>query len=351
MFDTILNVSQAVVTPPPDHRRSTGLLPSGAGERGAAAGSPAEFGWRAWRDILRRVWQNSSRHNVGFLAAGVAFYGFLSLAPFLALVVMVYGSLADPATLYDRMVELIRVVPAEAAMIINQQLVNLIKTATETKGWAIVPAALLSLYGASGAAGGMISSLNVIYEQEEKRNILKLTFVSVALAVAAILLALLGILAASVLALVQFALSDMGSAGIALVRAATWIVAFALATFAVAIMYRYGPCREDAKWRWLTLGSAVGTALWLLGSVLFGWYASVANYATTYGSLGAVVALLMWIFVSAYSVLLGAFINAESERQTARDSTTGPERPMGNRGAVVADSSSAIEEDSSAKRE
>lgn len=290
------------------------------------------------------MWQNSSRHNIGFLAAGVAFYGFLSLAPSLALVVMVYGSMADPATLYDQMVEFIRVVPAEAAMIINQQLVNLIKTGAETKGWAIVPAALLSVYGASGAAGGMISSLNIIYEQEEKRNVFRFTLVSVALAVSAIFLALLGILAASVLALVQFALSEMGYAGIALVRAATWIVAFALASFAVAIMYRYGPCREDAKWRWLTLGSAVGTTLWLLGSVLFGWYASVANYTTTYGSLGAVVALLMWIFVSAYSVLLGAFINAESERQTARDSTTGPERPIGQRGAVVADSSAAFDD-------
>jgi membrane protein len=328
------------VTPP--RHQPPSLLPEAA-ERGAAAHSPTEFGARAWLDILKRVWRNSSRHNIGFLAAGVAFYGFLSLAPSLALLVMVYGSVADPATLYDRMVEIIRVVPAEAALLINQQLVSLIRTAAETHGWAVIPAALLSLYGASGAAGGMISSLNIIYEQEEKRNIFGLTLVSVELAVSAIILALLGIFSASVLALVQFALSDLGAVAIALIRVATWMVAFVLASFAIAIVYRYGPCRENAKWRWLTLGSAVGTTLWLLGSLLFGWYASMANYATTYGSLGAVVALLMWIFVSAYSLLLGAFINAEAERQTARDSTTGPERPLGERGAVVADTSAALE--------
>lgn len=313
-------------------------------DRGAAAESPVEYGWRAWRDVLGRVWQNSGKHNIGFLAAGVAFYGFLSLAPSLAILVMAYGSLADPATIYDRMVELIRLLPSEAALIINQQLATIIKTVAATKGAAIIPAALLSLYGASGAAGGMISSLNIIYEQEEKRNILSLTLVSAALALAAIALALIGILAASMLALVKFAREEFADLGIALVRGGTWIVAFMLASLAVGIMYRYGPCREDAKWRWLTLGSAIGTGLWLAGSILFGWYASVANYATTYGSLGAVVALLMWIFVSAYSVLLGAFINAEAERQTARDSTTGPARPLGERGAVVADTSAALNE-------
>lgn len=337
-----LNAGQLMIPPEAAPAPATEAL-----ERGANAETPADFGWRAWREVLVRVWKNSSRHNIGFLAAGVAFYGFLSIAPSLAITVMVYGSLADPATLYDRMVEIIRVVPAEAAVLINQQLANLIKTLAATRGLAIIPAALLSLYGASGAAGGMISSLNIIYEQDERRNILQLTAVSAALALSAIFLGLLGILAASVLAAVQFALEGLGGFGVAMVRGATWLVAFALATAALALIYRYGPCREDAKWRWLTLGSAIGTGLWLLASILFGWYVSVANYATTYGPVGTVVALLMWIFVSAYAVLLGAFINAEAERQTARDSTTGPERPLGERGAVVADTSAALETDKS----
>jgi membrane protein len=131
--------------------------------------------------------------------------------------------------------------------------------------------------------------------------------------------------------------------GVALARVATWLIAGALASLILALIYRFGPCRAPAKWRWLSLGSIVATALWLVSSLLFGWYVQKAHYDTTYGSLGAVVALVMWMYVSAYAMLLGAFVDAEAERQTARDSTTGSPRPMGERGAMMADTSAALE--------
>lgn len=315
-----------------------------AAEHGAHAETPAQFGWKAWRDVLGRVWTNSGKHNVGFLAAGVAFYAFLSLVPALGLFVMIYGLAADPQTILQHMVGIIRFFPPDGAELINEQLANLIKTANATSGLALVPAGAIALYGASGIASGMISSLNIVYEEEEKRNLFKFTAVSFALVGAVVLVALLGLVSAVALGFLQDLLGNLGPIVAALLKAVTWLISAAFASLAIAAIYRYGPCRKRAKWRWLSFGSVIATALWLLASVLFGWYVSFGGYDKVYGSLGAVVALLMWFFVSAYAVLLGAFVDAEAERQTARDSTTGPDRPIGQRGAAMADTSAAVEE-------
>lgn len=311
-------------------------------ERGAEADSPMEFTARAWLEILKRAWTSTGRHNIGFLAAGVAFFAFLSLAPGLALVVMVYGMVSDPQTIFENMVDIAQLLPAEAAMLINDQLANLIKTAAGTRGVALIPAVAIALYGASGAARGIIWSLNVIYEEEEKRSFLGLMALSLAIAAAGVFVAVLGLLTASVTAFLEDLLTDFGQAATIALRLLTWAVAGGLATLTITLIYRLGPCRADAKWRWLTIGSATATLLWLAGSVLFGWYVSIFGYESTYGSLGTVVALIMWMYVSAFALLLGAFLDAEAERQTARDSTTGRERPIGERGAAVADTSAAL---------
>jgi membrane protein len=319
--------------------------PADAVARGAQADNPAEFSRRAWLEILRRVWAKTGKHNIGFLAAGVAFYGFLSLAPGLGLVVMIYGLIADPQTIFDHMVGIVRLVPAEAAMLINDQLSNLITTAASTHGLATIPAVLIALYGASGAANGIVTSLNIIYEQDEKRNLFKLMAISIAIAAATVFVVILGLLSVSALALIKTITADLGTPMVIALRLVTWLVTGGLASLTLAMIYRFGPCRADAKWRWLSLGSLVATVLWLVISLLFGWYVSVAHYNTTYGSLGTVVALIMWMYLSAYAMLLGAFLDAEAERQTARDSTTGTPLPLGRRGAVVADTSAALEAD------
>jgi membrane protein len=312
--------------------------------RGVEADSPMEYGRRAWMEILKRVWTSSNRHNIGFLAAGVTFFGFLSLAPGLGLIVMTYGFLADPATIYANMIEIIRLVPPQAAVLINDQLANLIQTASATRGLAMIPAVAVALYGASGAARGIISSLNIIYDQEEKRGFITLVAISVAIAAAAVLIAVLGLLTASVTAFLQALLAEFGPVATMSLRVLAWLVAAGFATLTLTLIYRFGPCRAPAKLRWLSVGSVTATVLWLIGSVLFGWYVSVANYDTTYGPLGTVVALIMWMYVSAYALLLGAFLDAEAERQTARDTTTGRPHPLGKRGAVVADTSAALED-------
>jgi membrane protein len=255
---------------------------------------------------------------------------------------MLYGLLADPATIFDNMVDIIRLLPAQAAVLINDQVANLIKTAAATHGFAVVPAVVIAFYGGSNAARGVVSSLNVIYDEDERRSFFHLTAISIVIALAVVCIICLGLFTASVTALLRNMLTDYGNFTLALIRVLTWLFVTMIAATAITLIYRYGPCRELAKWRWLSLGSITATLLWLAGSLVFGWYVAVAKYDTTYGSLGAVVALIMWLYVSAYAVLIGAFLDAEAERQTAQDSTTGKAREIGKRGAVVADTSAAL---------
>ena len=305
---------------------------------GRDATRPTQLPLKAWREILGRVWVKIGTDNISLLAAGVAFYGFLSIVPLLGAFVMTYGLIADPSTVAEHMRKIIGLVPKDAAKLIYDQLVSLSTTAAGKKGLGLALALLIAMYGATRASGAIMTALNVVYEQPERRNIFKTTAISFAMIVATILVGVVGILAASVLALVGKFLNVLGPAAAFGINAATWIVAAALASGAIGATYRYGPDRHDAKWQWLTFGSALATLLWLLATFGFGAYAaSFGNYNATYGSLGAVVVLLMWLFVSAYAILLGAEINAETERQTARDTTTGREKPLGQRGATVAD--------------
>lgn len=305
---------------------------------GREATSPVRLPRHAWREILGRVWVKLGWDNIGLLAAGVAFYAFLSIVPLLGALVMTYGLIADPKTISDHMQTIITVVPKDASKLILDQLVSLVTTASTKKGIGLLVALLVSLYGATRASGAIIMALNVVYEQHERRNIVKTTLLSFAMIVGAVLVAITGLLAASALALVGKVTANWGPLAAFLLTAITWLVAAGLAGVGIGITYRYAPDRRDARWQWLSIGSALATVLWLLATVGFGAYAAtLGNYNATYGSLGAVVVLLMWLYVSAYAILLGAEINAETERQVARDTTVGPDKPLGQRGAAVAD--------------
>ncbi|KKC27279.1 ribonuclease BN [Sphingomonas sp. SRS2] len=312
---------------------------------GAIAESPRQLGWPAWRAILGRVWVNSGRHNIGLMAGGVAFYVFLSFVPLLGALVMTYGLIADPAIVARHMRMIIDLVPADAAKLIYDQLISLTTTAADKKGLGLIVALIVSIFGASRASGGMMSALNVIYDQEDRRGILRGAGVSAVLAVGAILVGIAGVLAASVLGFVQELLSGIGPFAATLVRVVTWVVAGLLASVTIGATYRFAPYRADARWQWLSIGAVMATVLWLLATLGFGFYAShFAGYDATYGSLSAIVVLMMWLYVSAYAVLIGGLINAEAERQTSVDTTTGQPQAMGGRGATVADMSAALQD-------
>lgn len=305
---------------------------------GGDSSHPWNHPWRAWRSILVRVYTMMGYHNLSLMAAGVAFYAFLSVAPLLGAIVMSYGLFADPQTVVEHMNTIFELVPADAARLISDQLIAVVSTASGKAGFGLALALVLAIYGAMRASSAIIQALNVIYEEEEGRNFFKTTLLSAMLTIGAVLAAITGLLSAVALGYLKFLTDLLGPAGVLTMQILTWIVAATIASAAFAFVYRYGPDRAPARWQWLSIGSVTATLLWLLATVGFGIYAAnFANYNATYGALGAVVVLLMWLFVSSFAVLIGAELNAEAERQTAVDTTTGPPRPLGERGARMAD--------------
>lgn len=313
-----------------------------AAESNAGADTPVGFDLEAWKAILGRVWAGNARHNLGLMSAGVAFYAFLSFVPLLGALVMTYGLIADPATMVEHMRSIIDLVPREAAKLIYEQLVNLSAAGATKKGLGLLVALLVSIYGATRASGAIITALNTIYAEEDKRGFIKGTLTSFALIVAAVAIGIVGIFAATTIGYAQVYMDGLGDLGALTFKIVTWLATGILCCLTIGGIYRFAPDRADARWPWLSLGAVIATLLWLGATLGFGSYAaSVGNYGATYGSLGAVVILLMWLYLSAYAILLGGLFNAETEFQTSRDTTTGPALPMGERGAVMADTSAA----------
>lgn len=310
---------------------------------GATGTSPLALPWRAWWAIIRRVYVMVGFHNLSLLAAGVAFYVFLAFVPLIASVVLLYGFIGDPQTVAQSIRLLDGLVPPEVLTILQDQLLAIVTSSKAAQGIGLLVAILVSIYGAMRAATAMIGALNIIYEEHETRNIFRRTGVAAAITLGMVLVAVIGIAAVSLFTYVtRFLAPYLGDATTLLVQVGTWVLAGTLVSFTFAIFFRFAPDRRAAKWRWLSVGSVLSTLLWTSTTLGFGFYvANFTNYNATYGSLAAVVIFLMWLFLSSFAVLIGAEVNSEMERQTMVDSTIGPDRPIGSRGAVMADSIAA----------
>jgi len=293
---------------------------------------------RAWKDIAKRTWARTWQDNVGLVAAGVSYYGFLALVPLLGIIVMLYGVVARPDTVVSNVRAVTAILPPDVAQLIADQLVAAIKTTKETKGLGILVALLVALYGGTNGASAIITALNIAYEEKEKRSLGRfymlaatMTAGAVALAVTALVvatyLAFLGSFAPNASPLLLFVGKVAGYFGLTLAAAAV-----------AATLYRFAPSREDAQWKWITPGSLFAATTWLLLTLAFSFYVtSITDYNVTYGSLGTIIVLLTWIYLSAYALIFGAELNSEIEHQTAKDSTTGKPLPLGRRGAWAAD--------------
>ena len=292
----------------------------------------------AWKDIAARTYKRTWDDNVGLVAAGVAFYGFFALLSLLAMLVLAYGLAADPTAIIETIRALVRILPDDVAALIADQLLLAVKSSESHKGIGLIIAFIVALYGGTNGAANLLTALNVAYEEKEKRGLVRFYLVAAGMALAALALALLAIAAAAAISYLRSFLDGnaavVGIAGRALGYVGLVIVASAIA----ASLYRFGPSRERARWRWITPGSIFTAVTWLVLTLLFGlWVTAVSDYSATYGPLGAVVGLLTWLYLSAYVFILGAELNSEIEHQTAKDSTTGKSEPMGQRGAWAAD--------------
>ena len=307
-------------------------------DRGVDAQTPAEVPAAGWKEIALRTWRESSKDNVGIVAAGVAFYGFLAMVPLLGATVLTYGLFASPETVLSHAQALTAVLPSEAARLIGEQLMNVVQTSGGKKGLGLVAALAVALWGARNAAGSIITALNIAYEEEEKRGFLKVTLLALTMTAAAVLLVLLAAAATGAMSAIHRLLPETGPVGLFVGKIVTYVALALAAAAAAATLYRYGPSRDKAKWVWLTPGSVFFALAWLLLTLGFGFYVSnFGNYGATYGSLSAVVVMLTWLYLSSYVLLFGAEFNSEVEHQTAADTTQGPDQPLGTRGAWSAD--------------
>jgi membrane protein len=308
------------------------------GSDGHWAKSPWQMPWPAWKDIAIRTWKRTWQDNVGLVSAGVAYYGFLAIVPLLGLVVLVYGLLADPKKVVDDFQMLAIIFPADVANLIAEQLLGAIKTTQETKGIGIVVGLLVALYGATNGAGAVVTALNIAYSEKEKRSLPRYYLTTIVMTLIAVALAIVVLVALTVITFLGRFLPQASPLFVGATRTAALAGLGLLAAAIAATLYRFAPSREEARWKWITPGSLFAGAAWILLTTLFSYYvARIANYSATYGSLGTVVVLLTWIYLSAYALVFGAEFNSEIEHQTARDSTTGEPLPMGTRGAWAAD--------------
>jgi len=293
------------------------------GNRGRSTGSPADVPAAGWKDILLRVYDNIGQHRVLALAAGITYYSILALFPAIAALVAVYGLFSNPASIARQLDNVRGLIPGGAIDVAHEQLIRVAAREHHTLGLTFVVGLAVALWSANAATKALFDTLNVVYGEEEKRGLLRLNAVSLSFTVAAIGCVLLA-LGAVVVIPVALNYLPLSSSADLLIRLARWPALVVGLALALARVYRFGPSRKAPYWRWITWGSVAAGLLWLVASALFSWYA--ANFGTvnqTYGSLGAAIGFMTWLWISAIAILLGAELDAEIEHQTARGTGTG----------------------------
>jgi membrane protein len=305
--------------------------------RGREAASPSEVPPSGWRDVLLRVKERISSQNLSIIAAGVAFYALMAIFPALVAFVALYGLAFDPQQVTDQIAALGSMLPKEAADILLTELHDLTQTDRTALGIGAIVGILVAFWSASSGVRTLMKALNVAYNESEKRGFFRFYGTALFLTLGALLgfACVIAVIVALPLAATFLGLGPVADRIVSLTR---WPIVAIAAMIGLAVVYRYGPSREKPRWSWVSHGAIFATTMWVVGSVLFSLYVShFASYNKTYGSAAAIVILLTWLLLSAYVVLIGAEINAESERQTRRDTTTGSEKPLGERGAYAAD--------------
>lgn len=342
--DTSTGTDQEVIDLTGDHdqhrirtRRHGGVDGSdGSSDRGRDAEAPGDVPAAGWKDVGLRVKAEIKEDLVPLLSAGVAFYLLLALFPALAALVSIYGLVADPAEVSEQVANATSALPESAQTLITDQLEG-IADGGGGLGLALIGGVLAALWTASSGMKHLIGAINAAYDEPEGRGFLKLRGLSLGLTVGAVLFGAIAIGVVAVLPSVVDRL-PLGDVGQVLVQVGSFVGLAAAFALGLAVLYRYGPDRDAPRWQWVSWGAVIATAVWIAASLAFSFYVSnFGSYSETYGSIGAVIILMLWLVITAFAVILGAEINSELEAQTERDSTVGEPRPMGDRDAVKAD--------------
>ena len=321
----------------PDESNSLDFSRARETGRGRDANTPEQIPPRGWRDIFWRVFWSISENRILSTSGSVAFFALLAIFPGIGAIVSLYGLFADSSTNGEHITLLVGILPFGILEIVSEQIRLVTKQQTNTLGAAFVVGLLVAFISANSGIAALCDALNVVYGEREKRSIVQLyttTFLFTLAGIVFVILALIG-LVITPLVLEFVGLTTATEILISIIR---WPLLLVTVGLSLAFLYRYGPSRRDAKWRWVTWGSVVAALLWIAASMLFSWYVvTFDSYNRVYGSLGAGIGFMIWLWISAVIVLLGGEVNAEMEHQTARDTTEGRPRPLGSRGATMAD--------------
>lgn len=306
-------------------------------QRGFTANKPADIPLLGWWDICKRVYHSMSQDNLSFVAAGVAFYALLAIFPALAACVSVYAYFTSAADISEQISKFITLLPPSSREILLQQVSEVTQQSQKVLSISAIGTLLLTIWSSSKGCHALITACNITYHQHNTRQFFNALLIRFLFSLGAIFVAVIALLIIGILPIVLNIVGLKDSID-TVIKLLTWPLLAATFHFALAFVYRYAPHRKPAKWRWVTTGSFMATGLWILASLGFSYYVSqFASYNETYGSLGGVVIMLMWLYISAYIIIFGAAINASAEQQTMVDSTIGPAREFGERGAFVAD--------------
>jgi membrane protein len=268
----------------------------------------------SWTDVAKHVWVNIGRHRVMAIAAGVTFYGLLAIFPAIATIVSLYGLFADTGTLRDQLNTLSGAIPGGAIDVVGDQISLISQHGHSSLGFALIVGLLLSLWSSNSGMKAIFDALNVVYNVEERRGFIKLNAVSLIFTLSAIVFMLLAI-ASVILVPIVLKLLPLGTVAELLLGYARWPLVLVGVGLALSFIYRFGPDRDNAQWRWITWGSAFAAVIWIAASLLFSWYtANFGSYNKTYGSLGAVIGFMTWMWISTIVILIGAEIDAVLER-------------------------------------
>lgn len=321
-------------------RAEQGRKPNGesTGLAGTEAERPTQVPPRGWLQIARRAWKESKADNVPLLAAGVAFFGFLSLFPALIAMLTIYGLVVSPAKAGQQVSQYASALPPESRKVLTDQLTAVTKGSHGALGVGLIISVLLALWSASGGMSNLVKATNIAYDEEEKRGFVKQRGIALLLTLGAVVFMIVTLVLVAVLPAVLDHL-PLGGVGRFLVQVLRWVALVVAVMIALAVLYRVAPDRDAPRFSWVSLGAIAATVLWVAGSIAFSLYVSnFGKYNKTYGAVAGVAVLMLWLYLTSYIVLFGAEVNAESEQQTVRDTTKGERKPLGERGAVKADS-------------
>lgn len=304
---------------------------------GRHADKPSEIGATGWKAVLKRVKVELKDDHVSLLAAGVAFKLLLALFPAIVAVITIWGLVASPQEITRQLEGFVSALPRDAGQLLIDQMGNVASARTGTLSVALAISVAVAIWSASGGMAGLMEGCTTAYDEVDERKFPIKRGIAILLTVGAMIFLIVAI---GLIAVLPAGLRSigLGSAAETAISIGRWPLLALMVMAALAVLYKYAPDRDQPKLRWVSWGAVLATLLWLIGSALFTLYVNnFGKFGETYGSFAGIIVLMLWLLLTAFIVLLGAETNAEVERQTAKDSTVGHERPLGERGATPAD--------------